>query len=258
VFASLTVVVLAVLTILFLRWREAREIPKTETIPAGTEQIVYPAPAAPYPEPSTTNESAPAPRVAEVKTTAKPAKVLLGVPFTSQAPKSVWDALHEDACEEASLIMAHRYIDGTEIESIDSADQEINDLIKFEESKGLGTSITLEELNNIAKEYYGMNSGQIVPNVTSDILKDQLAESKVIILPAAGKLLNNPNFKNGGPNYHMLVVKGFENGNFITNDPGTRKGEGYQYTPETLIDALHDWNPDNILNGEKNILVFAK
>ncbi len=242
-----------------MRWRETREIPQTETIPSGTEKIVYPKPTVPNPEPEVSVDSpAPETNTVKEKTLAKPEKVLLGVPFTSQAPKTVWDAMHEDACEEASLIMARHYIEGTEIESTDSADQEISDLISFEESKGLGTSITLNQLNLVAKEYYGMDSGQIISNVTSDILKDVLAESKVVILPAAGKLLNNPNFKNGGPNYHMLVVKGFDQSNFITNDPGTRKGEGYQYDPGTLINALHDWNSENILNGEKNILVFGK
>ena len=39
-----------------------------------------------------------------------PAKILIDVPFTSQAPFGKWDAYHEEACEEASLVMIEYYL----------------------------------------------------------------------------------------------------------------------------------------------------
>src|SRR3990172_1100789 len=36
-------------------------------------------------------------------------QVLLDMPFLVQAPFAVWDPLHEDACEEASLIMVKHF-----------------------------------------------------------------------------------------------------------------------------------------------------
>ena len=36
---------------------------------------------------------------------ALPEEINIAVPFTSQAPYAIWDPLHDDACEEASLIM---------------------------------------------------------------------------------------------------------------------------------------------------------
>lgn len=41
----------------------------------------------------------------------------------------------------------------------------------------------------------------------------------------------------------MLVVKGYINNNFITNDPGTRNGADYVYTSQNLFDAIADFIP---------------
>jgi hypothetical protein len=78
-----------------------------------------------------------------------------------------------------------------------------------------------------------------------------LVSGKLVIIPAAGRLLGNPNFSGQGPIYHMLVVRGFDNktGEFITNDPGTRKGEGYRYKYSVLINAIHDWSHKLSVDG---------
>ncbi len=185
-----------------------------------------------------------------------PEKTLIKVPFMSQAPSQIWDALHEDACEETSLIMVKDFIQKKPVGTIADQEKEIKDLVKYETKNGYGPSITLEQLNRIAKDYYGLNSGRVEKNVTIDGIKKELAAGRPVIVGAAGKVLPNPNFKNGGPNYHMLAVKGYENGYFITNDPGTRKGENFKYTFDDLYKSIHDWNAKNILNGQKNYLVF--
>ena len=47
--------------------------------------------------------------ILENKTTI-PEKFLNPVAFTSQAPYAKWDELHDEACEEASMIIAHYYL----------------------------------------------------------------------------------------------------------------------------------------------------
>lgn len=180
---------------------------------------------------------------------------LIKMSFLVQAPGSNWDALHEDACEEASLIMVYHYYNKTKVDSDLQGENEIQKLIECETRNGYGLSITLNELNRIAKDYYQMNTGRII-EAKKDVIIAELNKGKPIIAPAAGKLLANPNFRNGGPNYHMLVVKGYDKNGFITNDPGTRKGEGFRYAYQNLLEAIHDWSPDNIVNGAKNALVF--
>jgi hypothetical protein len=185
-----------------------------------------------------------------------PAKVLLSVPFIPQAPFGVWDALHEEACEEASLLTIFHFVKGEKNISKESIESEIQDMVAYEEENGYGPSITLEELNTIAKNHLDMKTGHLVTNATIDKIKAELIDGNPIIIPASGKTLKNPNFKNGGPVYHNLVIIGYENDIFITNDPGTRLGKGYEYSAQTILDSIHDWNPTNIFDGQKAYLVF--
>jgi len=184
-----------------------------------------------------------------------PAKHSLQVPFTSQAPFANWDPVYEDACEEASLIMIEYYLRGEDLDSKELADKEILDLISLENSLGFGPSITMAELNRLAKIHYGRNTGRIETATISNIEKD-LAAGKPVIIPANGKMLENPNFRNGGPVYHNLVITGYDSKEFITNDPGTRKGHNYRYPKDLLLDAIHDWDADDINSGAKVYLVF--
>ena len=185
-----------------------------------------------------------------------PDSAVLEVPFLSQAPFAKWDALHEDACEEASLIMVKYFIDGVRTISKEKGEREIQDMVKFENRNKYGLSITLKELNEIAIKYYNLENGRVEKNITVENIKKELASRKPVIVGAAGKVLPNPNFKNGGPNYHMLVIVGYDDKGFITNDPGTRLGKNFRYSFDDLYKSIHDWNAKNILNGEKNYLVF--
>ncbi|MFH0969206.1 MAG: C39 family peptidase [Patescibacteria group bacterium] len=185
-----------------------------------------------------------------------PDSVLLEIPFMSQAPFQEWDAFHEDACEEASLIMVKYFSDNKKLISKEQGEKEIQHLVLVEEENKYKSSITLNELNEVAEKYYGLGNGRVEKNITIDDIKKELADGKPVIVGAAGKVLPNPNFRNGGPNYHMLVIKGYDEKGFITNDPGTRLGENFRYTFDGLFNAIHDWNAKNILNGGKNYLVF--
>ncbi len=184
-----------------------------------------------------------------------PDKALIKVPFLVQAPSANWDALHEEACEEASLIMVRHFLEGTDV-TFEAGEKEILDLVDFQEKNGYGASITLKALAEIAEKYYGLSRARTEENVSIEKIKSELADNRPVIIPAAGKILPNPNFRNGGPNYHMLVVIGYDKDEFITNDPGTRKGQYFRYKHNDLYQAIHDWNPANIYDGQKSYLVF--
>lgn len=178
------------------------------------------------------------------------------VPFIVQAPNANWDQIHEEACEEASLLMIKHFLNNSSIKTVTEADKEILELIDFESKTGYQISIALKELSEIAEKHYGLKKGRVETNITIEQIKKELAEDKPVIVPAAGKILPNPNFRNGGPLYHMLVIKGYDKNGFITNDPGTRNGEGFRYTFDALFNAIHDWDKEDILKGQKAYLVF--
>lgn len=99
---------------------------------------------------------------------------------------------------------------------------------------------------------------EIVDNLTVEKIKDLLRQGRPVIVPADGKKLANPNFTNGGPIYHMLVIKGFTGDKFITNDPGTRLGADFVYTQSNLMYSIADWNEAKYAAvGPKVGLVFT-
>lgn len=187
-----------------------------------------------------------------------PANFKVDVPFMSQAPTYNWDALHEDACEEASILMLYYYINKTNIISRASFEQEIQTMISYEGSHGYNSSINLFDLVKLSESYLGIHNLKVKTANNPKEIKGLIYTNGPIIVGAAGKILDNPNFRNGGPNYHMLVIKGYDQNGFITNDPGTRNGEDYYYKNDNLFESIHDWNPIDITQGEKNLLYIAQ
>lgn len=177
-------------------------------------------------------------------------KVLIDVPFSSQAPLGKWDAYHQEACEETSLIMLKYYLDGKRL-SPEIAEKEIQSLIAYQIKKfGEYEDSDMGELVAIAEDFYGIKNLKVIYDFEKEDLKKYLSLGRPIIIPAAGRLLGNPNFKSPGPLYHNLVLTGYEGEDIITNDPGTRKGEEYRYKADVLYDAIHDF-PGNIREIEK-------
>lgn len=185
-----------------------------------------------------------------------PAEMNLDVPFTSQAPSQNWDMPFQEACEEASAIMVDAYYKGRSgVLPADEMEKEIRDLVAYEQ-KTLGhyedTSAT--EMVTWIKGYFGYEDVRMLPVRNAEDIQRAVANGYPVLLMADGKKLQNPNFRNGGPPYHVVVVKGYSKGKFITNDPGTRKGKDYLYTFERLMDAAHDWT-GKAANGSPVMLI---
>lgn len=193
---------------------------------------------------------------------ALPASINLAVPFTAQAPHANWDYPYKEACEEASVYMVHRYYEG-EPEGLidpDKADADLLSIVEFENSLfGYYEDTTTEQTSVFAELMYGFSGVEMIEDPTVDQIKEQLAQGRPVIVPAAGRLLGNPYFTAPGPLYHMLVIRGYTPSNqFIVNDPGTYRGEAYLYDFDTLMNAMHDWNNgDEITEGKKVVLVLS-
>lgn len=209
----------------------------------------------PTPTPTKATSTPTTQRTSSSSTTIKDS-VSLNVPFIVQAPFANWDAVHEEACEEASLITVWYYRNNHPVADLNAGDADITALINWETAHNYGVSITLQQLSQIASDFYGLTTGRIILNPTVNDIKKELSAGRPVIIPAAGKVLPNPYFSDGGPNYHMLVIKGYNATQFITDDPGTKRGDGFLYTYDGLMNAIHDWDPGNILNGQKAVLVF--
>lgn len=185
-----------------------------------------------------------------------PAELNLAVPFTAQAPHANWDLPYQEACEEASVLMAARFLQGRTITDATDANSAIVELVNYNvEQLGQPIDTTAEQTAGMVESFYGLDT-EVLYDWTWDDVKQALAQGYPVILPAAGRELGNPNFTAPGPVYHMLVIKGYTDTVIITNDPGTRKGADYQYRYETLAKANHDWNGGDVANGKKVIIII--
>ncbi len=227
------------------------EIAKTKDAEAGADKK----------EVSALNESEQSEEeISEKESDKLPEEVLLEVPFSSQAPLGVWDEYHEEACEEASLVMVKYYLDGKKTISREQMEKEIQNLIKFQlDNYGDYKDSDMRELVRLAQEFYGMDNLKVVYDFKKGDLKKWLAQGSPIIAPTAGRLLGNPYFTPPGPLYHNLVLIGYSGDKIITNDPGTRRGEKYEYNLDILYEAIHDFpgEKNDIEKGRKAVVVIS-
>lgn len=221
--------------------READSEPSVEARP-----VVESGPK-PEPEPDPEPQAAPA------------TAINLAVPFTVQSPRQDWVDPLAEGCEEASVYMVERYYAGERGQlDADAAEEELLRLTDLSrELHGVWLDTTAEETVQFANAAYDSVEFRTVLNPTLNEIKAELRAGRPVIVPAAGRELNNPFFSGEGPLYHMLVLRGFEDEHFITNDPGTRRGEQFLYTYETIMNAAGDWNHGDPANGA-SVFIFSR
>ncbi len=220
---------------------------------SGFEAPVYELPSAVVAfSPSPTPAASPTPSAALPSPTPSPkntpvvsssTSVLLEVPFTIQAPDGQWVDPWNEGCEEAALLMVDAYLDGNREPSLPVAGTkaDIKKMVDWQVGKfGSHKDLGADDMATIAREYLGYKSVRVEKDITLADIKKELQAGHPVIVPAAGQLLKNPNFKAPGPPYHVFVIKGFEGDSFITNENGTRLGRGYAYSSTILTAALHD------------------
>ncbi|MBU1019314.1 C39 family peptidase [Patescibacteria group bacterium] len=187
-----------------------------------------------------------------------PEELNLDVPFTSQAPHANWDYTHEEACEEAAILMANRYFQGRGISGPDDAEAGLQEIIAWEkENLGFFESTTAKESERIITEMLGLKA-EIIKNPTIEEIKRAIVDDKLVIVPAAGRELGNPFYKSPGPLYHFLLIKGYTASQFITNDAGTKRGANYPYNFDVVMSANHDWNGGGVSGGQRVVILVFK
>jgi len=177
-------------------------------------------------------------------------EVFLDVPFAVQFPTGNMNDPYQEACEETSIIIAKAFIDGKTDDSLDNSfvDQEINSMVRWQE-ENWGGHFDLDTKNTLKlfQDYYSLSNGEVTTINSVDDLKGYLSEDKIIIAPTYGMKLDNPYFTAPGPAFHMLVIKGYNDKEFITNDPGIGLGRDFKYTYDNLFNAIHDLPTEAVL-----------
>ena len=193
--------------------------------------------------------------------TPEPPRIRAGVPFTAQAPLGQWDdPVFQDGCEEASILMAWHWVQGTGIEH---AAREIQALADFQREKyGEHRDRSAADTAQLMRDYFQYQNVTVQTNISIENIKATLRDGSVAVLPMNGQALGNPHFTPPGPERHMLVVHGYdaETDEFITNDPGTRHGKDYRYPADVFYSAIRDYPTgyhEPIESVEKVMLVVS-
>lgn len=202
----------------------------------------------------------PVPEKKPLPETAKlPETINLNVPFTAQAPSGDWSLPFKEACEEASILMVDKFYRQQPLGDSGDIENEIKNIVEFEKQKlGFYFDTDAEQTASILKDYFGYSKARVIYDITTEDIKKELAQGRPVIVPAAGRMLGNPNYKRPGPLYHMLVIKGYTKTKFITNDPGTRRGKDFAYDFKVLHNAIHDFNDGLINEGKKAMIVVIE
>ncbi len=171
--------------------------------------------------------------------------VLLDAPFISQAPLGNWsDPRKQDGCEEAAAIMAMAWVNREKL-TPEIADERINKISAFEEKEygNFYDTNANDTVKRIFKGYFEYDNVEAVSDINKEDIKKELFKGHLVIVPTNGRLLGNPYYTLPGPVTHNLVIIGYniDSKEFITNDPGTRRGEKYRYNEDVLEGALFDY-----------------
>lgn len=183
-----------------------------------------------------------------------PEEINLLVPFTSQAPEGNWDQPWQDACEEAAVLMLDAYYSSYKVSPFFARD-EIIKMVAWQDERGWGYSIPMSNVLEFAHAHVKGRTFSIVEKPSVEDLKRSIAHGHPVLAVAYGKDLPNPYYSGDGPEYHALIIKGYTDTHFITNDPGTRHGADFPYTYEDLMNAIHDWNDGDVKHGKPLVLM---
>lgn len=182
-----------------------------------------------------------------------PQELNLQMTFYPQAPLANWDLPWQEACEEASvLLIANEY--QRHQWTVEQFNQQILQMVDWE-NKTFGDykHTTMAQTAKILNQYLHLQT-KIYRDPDLATIKKVLAKGHFIVMPFAGKELANPYYKNGGPVYHVFVIKGFTADNhLIANDVGTKRGENDLYAWTLLQSAMHDY-AEPIDQGAKEMI----
>jgi hypothetical protein len=249
---SLLAVLVMSLILYVYNLRSFREEPKGPFVEIGGMLTPLPSlPTSPTPEVTIQLVTQP-PSPASAKSS-----VNLAVPFTVQAPYANWELPYKETCEEASVLMVARFLKDKPITGPSDADQAILAIIDWQKLNfGFYEDTDAAQTAEFAQQIFGFELEVIT--LDRQRIVSELSSGRPVIVPADGRILPNPYFRSPGPPYHMFVIRGFErNGEIIiTNDPGTKRGEGFKYTYTAIEKAAGDFVGSAVDTSKKVMLVI--
>lgn len=180
------------------------------------------------------------------------------IDFFSQAPYGNRNQPYQDTCEEASLLIWYYYL-----KNLHKTKAEYNtDLLAMVELEmqmlWYFESTTIMEMKQIINRRDPSIKAKIIEHPTIRDIEREISQNNIVIAPFYGKWLKNPHYALGGPEYHFMVIKWYNQTNFITHDVWTLRWENREYTKSTIMDNIHDRNRTDVRMWAARILILKK
>lgn len=173
-------------------------------------------------------------------------KVIIPVPYISEAPEGDWSGNWVNACEEATIAMVEAFYMGEKSVSIASAKATLLKLFKEEdELYGSNKNADAKQIQEIITFHSSFNA-TIKSNPTQKDIKNEIDEGRPVISLHRGFDLKNPNipFSPTKSSYHTVVIVGYDDVSkeYITHDPGDdTDGPGHRYDYDLFMNSIHDY-----------------
>lgn len=193
------------------------------------------------------------PIVEEEEATIEAEPTVQVIPFTSQAPYGIWEAPWSDYAEEAVLTMAMQWVRGEAELTRDEAVEAMLAIGTWEgEQWGHSKASTLEQTLFILTDFFKHTNVSLKEAPSFEEIIAALEEGALIIAPVNGQTLENPYYGTPGPLNHMILITDYDvnKNQFIAHDPGTSRGENFEYEAKKLLDSIQD------LDGSSQVLII--
>ena len=192
----------------------------------------------------------------QVKDRVFPESLNTSMNFHSQSPLWTWGEIFWETCEEASVLLVYLYFKWISVTDLEFRDELLR-LVDYQNEVFWDFKhTTVVQTAEILRDYYKYSNYHILENPTADDLKYNIAKGSIILAPFYGIGLN-PYYSGIGPEYHFMVLKGYTKDTFITHDVGTRRGENYEYSIETIMDRIHDYHPESVKLWGKRVIIVS-
>jgi len=183
---------------------------------------------------------------------------LPNVIFYSQAPYWNRNEPYQNACEEASILLAYYYIKNKRPSKSEYKTDLLNLMAREQNNLWHHKDTTIEEFLYLIKNFLEVDKSYLIVNPTVEQIKTEISKWNIIIAPFRGKELKNPHYSLGGPYYHVMVIKGYDENNFITHDVWTSRWENRKYSIDTIMSALANWDKKRLDEEWTKIIVLEK
>ncbi len=178
--------------------------------------------------------------------------------FFSQAPHGNRNQPYQDACEEASLLIWQYYLNNI-TKTKAEYNKDLLAMVALEmEMLWYFESTTIMEMKQIINRRDPTIKAHIIEHPTIRDIEREISQNNVVVAPLYGKWLKNPHYALGGPEYHFLVIKGYNQANFITHDVWTSRWENREYTKNIIMENIHDRNRTDVRMWAARILILQK